>query len=134
MKMPDGNTSALSIHEAEQDKRQRSYDSHIKEAETLLKEWVLDGETIGKPKRFEKLSPFLLADMITDDPYQYGLDNEFIGNLITGRFASDFDGYVIERIGFIGGAAYEAWLTTPEASSALDDIVEWLEECREDAD
>lgn len=128
MKMLDGNTAALSLHEAEQGARHKSYDSHIKEAESLLKEWVRDGETIGKPKQFSKLDSFILADMITDEPWQYGLDNEFVANLITSRFASDCDGYIIERTKHIGDSAYEAWLTTPEASNALDDIVEYLEE------
>ena len=132
-KMPDGNSAALSIHEAEQDKRQRSYDSHIKETETLLKEWVRDGETIGKPREFEKLSTFILADMITDDPYRYGLDNEFVANLLTQQYR--LEDYMQEAIKRVGDNTYDMWLTTQEADDWKERIVSYLEECaREDAD
>ncbi len=62
----DSNTAALSQYEAEQDKRQRSYDALEPKAKALLREWVRDGETIGKPVRFagSGFSPFVLADFI----------------------------------------------------------------------
>lgn len=129
----DSNTAALSQYVAEQDKRQRSYDALEPKAKALLREWVRDGETIGKPKSFDKLSPFLLADRITDDPYQYGLDNEFVANMIVDNYDSrDSRREDAKRL---GDNAYDMWLTTPEASSALEDVVTYLEECeREDND
>lgn len=133
MKMPDGNSSALSAHEAHADARQKSYDRHEKEAESLLREWVRDGETIGKPREFEKLSTFILADMITDDPYRYGLDNEFIANLLTQQYR--LEDYMQEAIKRVGDNAFDAWLATPEADDWKERIVSYLEECaREDAD
>ena len=133
MKMPDGNSAALSIHEAEQDKRQRSYDSLLPKAEAYLREWVRDGETIGKPREFEKLSTFILADMITDDPYRYGLDNEFVANLLTQQYR--LEDYMQEAIKRVGDNTYDIWLTTPEADDWKERIVSYLEECaREDAD
>lgn len=133
MKMPDGNTAALSAHEAHEDARQKSYDLHEKEAESLLREWVRDGETIGKPREFEKLSTFILADMITDDPYRYGLDNEFVANLLTQQYR--LDDYMQEALERVRNNVWEAWKATPEADDWLNRIVDYLEECaREDAD
>lgn len=133
MKMLDGNTAALSAHEAHEDSRQKSYDRHEKEAESLLREWVRDGETIGKPREFEKLSVFVLADMITDDPYRYGLDNEFVGNLLTQQYR--LEDYMQEAIKRVGDNTYAAWRATPEADDWKERIVSYLEECaREDAD
>lgn len=125
--MEDGNTAALTQHEAEQDKRQRSYDSLLPKAEALLREWVRDGETIGKPKQFELLSCFILADRITDDSYSAGIDEEFIANLITAGY--DLRDRMEDDIKRLGDNAYDAWLSTPEASGYLEDIVSYLEEC-----
>lgn len=125
MKMLDGNTAALSAHESEQDARQKSYDRLLPKAELLLRAWVRDGEMI--PKQFNKLSPFILADMITDDPYQYGLDNELVANLIVDHYQARDS--VRDDVKRLGDNAYDAWLRTPEASNALDDIVDYLEEC-----
>ena len=129
----DSNTAALSQYEAEQDKRQRSYDALEPKAKALLREWVRDGETIGKPVRFagSGFSPFVLADFIVDDPEMFGLrDAEFIAGVISANY--------LYAVGFAQGTAdraYDMWLTTPEASSALEDVVTYLEECeREDND
>ena len=123
----DSNTAALSQYEAEQDKRQRSYDALEPKAKALLREWVRDGETIGKPVRFagSGFSPFVLADFIVDDPEMFGLrDAEFIAGVISANY--------LYAVGFAQGTAdraYDMWLTTPEASSALEDVVTYLEEC-----
>jgi len=131
MKMLDGNSAALSQHEALQDARQKTGDRLLPKAEALLREWVRDGEKA--PNQFRKLSPFILADMITDDPYQYGLDNELVANLIVDHYMAKDS--VCDDVKRLGDNAYDAWLRTPEASNALDDIVEYLEECaREDSD
>ena len=129
----DSNTAALSQYETEQDKRQRSYDALEPKAKALLREWVRDGETIGKPVRFagSGFSPFVLADFIVDDPEMFGLrDAEFIAGVISANY--------LYAVGFAQGTAdraYDMWLTTPEASSALEDVVTYLEECeREDND
>ena len=124
----DSNTAALSQYETEQDKRQRSYDALEPKAKALLREWVRDGETIGKPKSFDKLSPFLLADRITDDAYGSGFDEELVCNLITAA-PSMLSDWCAETLKRVGDNAYDMWLTTPEASSALEDVISYLEQC-----
>jgi hypothetical protein len=127
----DGNLAALTAHENEKYQRQKSFDALLPKAEALLREWVRDGETA--PSQFKNLSPFLLADRITDDPYQYGLDNELVANLIVAGY--NLQDRMAEDIKRLGDNAYDAWLLTPEASDALEDIVTYLEECeREDND
>ena len=127
MKMLDGNSVVLSQHEALQDERQRSYDALEPKAKTLLREWVRDGETIGKPVRFagSGFSPFVLADFIVDDPEMFGLrDAEFIAGVISANY--------LYAVGFAQGTAdraYDMWLTTPEASNALEDVISYLEQC-----
>ena len=130
--IPDRNTAELRAHESRQDARQQSYDALLPEAENYLRDWVRFGDTIGKPKQFEKLSPFLLADMITEEPDRYGVDAEFIVNAIcAGNWVTDELKASCDRI---GDRAFEVWRLTDSAEDAIQDIVSWLEQCAEDAD
>lgn len=132
MKMLDSNSQALSAYESEQSARQQSFESLLPQAESLLKEWVLDGETIGKPKQLAKLDAFVLADIVYENPESYGVDSEFWATAFGLYRQDEAINFACRQIQNVKQRAYAAWLTTPEASNALEEIVQYLEQCEED--
>ena len=61
MTMPDGNSAALRIYEAQQDKRQASYDLADAYRTKLVDTWLQDGDKASAEE--------LIAELMARDPY-----------------------------------------------------------------